>query len=104
MKIENIIVKKVKNGYWMPPHPLLDNQVMKEFEVEIKIKTKNKNTKEKQIRDKSYKELRDEALWERYLEKEKRNIQSHLSEEAIDSISENRGLTAESLEDLLRLK
>ena len=40
MKIENIIVKKVKNGYWMPPHPLLDNQVMKEFEVEIKIKTK----------------------------------------------------------------
>ena len=35
MKIENVIVKKVKNGYWMPPHPLLDEQAMKEFEVEI---------------------------------------------------------------------
>lgn len=99
MKSINVTAKKVKNGYFIPDTPEFDLQSSNEVDLEIKIiRIKGKTSKEK-----SYKEIRDEAILERFEKKEKTKMPAKMSDSDLDSLSDKFDLQAESVEDLLRL-
>ncbi len=65
---------------------------------------KDKKDGKKQVRISGvYKQVRDTGTWVRFMRKDMNKETSGLTDEDLDTVSKEFGLTAESVEDLLRL-
>ena len=84
---------KTKDGYLVPAVGSLKGQRRKKIMLDIEVISEGK----------SYKEMAAEAACERYLEKQKREVPSRLTDADLDKITREFNLKAETLEDLLDL-
>ena len=104
--------RKVKNGFLIPFSEGLQGIIEKVIQVDVKIKkrkaVKKKNeittTKKKSADLKTYKELRDEAILEHFLEKEKRQKKPRkVTQKELDWIRKNFGLEdIKSFDDVIK--
>jgi len=75
-----------------------------EDKLDIIMDKKDKKDGKKQVRISDvYKQVRDTGTWVRFMRKDMNKETSGLTDEELDSASNEFGLTAESIEDLLRL-
>ncbi len=99
MKTIKVWAKKVENGYLIPSGILQDYS---DDKLLLEVKVKKDNKKPEDIHN-DYKHLSDNGIWERYKAKDENKESSRLTDHEIDQVSEEFGLMAESIEDLLRL-
>ena len=75
-----------------------------EDKLDIIMDKKDKKDGKKQVRISDvYKQVRDTGTWVRFMRKDMNKETPGLTDEELDSASNEFGLTAESIEDLLRL-
>ncbi len=90
MRVEAI---KIKNGYFVPAVGSLKGQRQKKIMLDIEVAQETN----------SYKEMAGESAYERYLEKQKSEVPSRLTEEDLKRIDDEFGLRdINSLDDLLK--
>lgn len=90
MRVEAI---KTKDGYLVPAVGSLKGQRRKKIMLDIEVVSE----------EKTYKEMAAEAAFERYLEKQKREVPSRLNEEDLKRIDDEFGLhDVNSIDDLLK--